>query len=74
MISIDDLINKRYDENKPYAVLTFDDGFKDNLTVAMPILKKYSARATIAAVPFGGMKPMNADQVAEIVEAFNLIP
>ncbi|MBO5899168.1 MAG: class II aldolase/adducin family protein, partial [Lentisphaeria bacterium] len=35
---------------------------------------EYSARATIAAVPFGGMKPMNQDQVDEIVEAFNLIP
>ena len=41
----------------------------DRLEVA-----EYSARATIAAVPFGGMKPMNDDQVAEIVEAFNLIP
>lgn len=41
----------------------------DRLEVA-----EYSARATIAAVPFGGMKPMNSDQVAEIVEAFNLIP
>ena len=41
----------------------------DRLEVA-----EYSARATIAAVPFGGMKPMNEEQVAEIVEAFNLIP
>lgn len=41
----------------------------DRLEVA-----EYSARATIAAVPFGGMKPMNQEQVAEIVEAFNLIP
>ena len=41
----------------------------DRLEVA-----EYSARATIAAVPFGGMKPMNDDQVQEIVEAFKLIP
>ena len=41
----------------------------DRLEVA-----EYSARATISAVPFGGMNPMNEAQVAEIVEAFNLIP
>ncbi len=51
MISMDDLINKRYDEEKPYVVLTFDDGYKDNLTVALPILKKYDARATIFVNP-----------------------
>ena len=41
----------------------------DRLEVA-----EYSARATIAAVPFGGMNPMNDAQVQEMVEAFNLIP
>ena len=51
MISMDDLINKNYDEGKPYVVLTFDDGYKDNLTVAMPVLKKYGARATIFVNP-----------------------
>lgn len=51
MISMDDLINKDYDETKPYVVLTFDDGYKDNLTVALPVLKKYNARATIFVNP-----------------------
>ena len=51
MISMDDLINKNYDRAKPYVVLTFDDGYKDNLTVALPILKKYNARATIFVNP-----------------------
>ena len=51
MISMDDLINKRYDESKPYIVLTFDDGYKDNLTVALPILKKYNAKGTIFLNP-----------------------
>lgn len=51
MISMDDLIEKRYNPEQPYVVLTFDDGYKDNLTVALPILKKYGARATIFVNP-----------------------
>lgn len=51
MISMDDFINNRFDANKNYVVLTFDDGYKDNLTVAMPILKKYGAHATIFVNP-----------------------
>ena len=51
MISMDDLINKNYDEKKPFVVLTFDDGYKDNLTVALPVLTKYDARATIFVNP-----------------------
>ena len=51
MISMDDLLCKRYDENKNFVVLTFDDGFKDNLTVALPLMKKYNARGTIFVNP-----------------------
>lgn len=51
MISMDDLIEKRYDPERPYVVLTFDDGYKDNLTVALPVLKKYGAKATIFVNP-----------------------
>jgi len=51
MISMDDLLRKNYDESKNYVVLTFDDGYKDNLTVAMPVLKKYGAKATIFVNP-----------------------
>ena len=51
MISMDDLLLGRYDADRNYIVLTFDDGYKDNLTVAMPILKKYGARATIFVNP-----------------------
>jgi peptidoglycan/xylan/chitin deacetylase (PgdA/CDA1 family) len=51
MISMDDLVKKNYDEAKPFVVLTFDDGYKDNLTVALPVLKKYNARATIFVNP-----------------------
>lgn len=51
MISMDDLINKNYNEKKPFVVLTFDDGYKDNLTVALPVLTRYGARATIFVNP-----------------------
>ena len=51
MISMDDFINKKFDSDRNFVVLTFDDGYKDNLTVAMPILKKYGAHATIFVNP-----------------------
>ena len=46
LISIDDWlqIKKSDSEVPPYpTIISFDDGFKNNLSVAAPILKKYSA-------------------------------
>lgn len=40
--------NKELDPKKKYTVLTFDDGWADNLIWAAPILKSASAKAVIA--------------------------
>ena len=42
----DSLVRKQ----KPFASLTFDDGFKDNIIYAAPILKKYNCRASFYVV------------------------
>ncbi|WP_347341687.1 polysaccharide deacetylase family protein [Bradyrhizobium uaiense] len=39
----------------PYAVLTFDDGYRDNVATALPILERYNAPFTIY-VPTGAPK------------------
>ncbi|MCK5780402.1 MAG: polysaccharide deacetylase family protein, partial [Psychrilyobacter sp.] len=41
-------LNKRFD--KKYIILTFDDGYIDNYTYALPILKEFGFRAVIYLV------------------------
>jgi peptidoglycan/xylan/chitin deacetylase (PgdA/CDA1 family) len=40
---------KEADASKPFAVLTFDDGYKDNVEFALPILKRHQAPFTVFA-------------------------
>lgn len=48
IISIDDIFQYQADkEGKLPVVITFDDGYKDNLQAALPVLKKYNAPAVI---------------------------
>lgn len=36
---------------RPFAVLTFDDGYKDNLEYALPVLRAHSAPCTVFVTP-----------------------
>jgi peptidoglycan/xylan/chitin deacetylase (PgdA/CDA1 family) len=36
---------------KPFVVLTFDDGYRDNAEYALPVLKRHAAPFTVFAVP-----------------------
>ncbi|MGL6116579.1 polysaccharide deacetylase family protein [Plesiomonas sp.] len=40
----------RFEFGKKYFMITVDDGYKDNLTLLLPLLKKYNFKATVYAV------------------------
>jgi peptidoglycan/xylan/chitin deacetylase (PgdA/CDA1 family) len=48
VVRLDEALRRCSDPNAPrFAVLTFDDGYRDNLTRALPVLERYAAPATI---------------------------
>ena len=47
IVNLEDAFDAKLTNIKPKAVITFDDGFYNNFSIAYPILKKYNAKATI---------------------------
>ncbi len=56
---------RRQIPKKPLAAITFDDGYRDNLQVAYPILKRYALPATffLATGSIGNKEPMWTSRV-----------
>lgn len=53
IITLDEVVERLSEPApKPFAAFTFDDGFADNLTLALPVMEKYAAPFTVY-VPTG---------------------
>ncbi len=51
ILTIEDLIKEgAVSPHKKYATISFDDGYKDNITYALPILEKYKVKASFYVV------------------------
>lgn len=51
IVTIEDLYDSAFiDPKKKYATISFDDGYKDNIVYALPILEKYNVKASFYVV------------------------
>jgi len=76
VISLDelvDLLKTGKDFSRPYAVITIDDGFKDNYDFAYPILKQLDIPASIYLTT-GFIGTNRAPWIDEIAYALNISP
>ena len=68
-LSVEDYIEKNYVRGQDYFVVTFDDGYKSNLTLALPILQELQVPATVFVITGSVDHPdhMTWDEVREIL-------
>ena len=65
---------KRFDKNKKYVIITFDDGYKDNLKNALPILKKYNMKIVLFLITSENYNKWDTDvENREKEKKFNLM-
>lgn len=65
-LTMSELISGDYD-SAPRVVLTFDDGFQDNYTEMLPILKEFGAKATIYLCPeMPNIDKLTREQILEM--------
>lgn len=67
-VSLKQVKNRELDPNKPNILLTFDDGYQNNLSLAVPILNKFQVPAVICIT--GQTEPLWMDAL-DTLQAFN---
>ena len=55
----------------PFVVITFDDGYVDNYTTVLPLLRKYNMKATVFLIPdmVGKEGHLTEEQIREMAES-----
>jgi peptidoglycan/xylan/chitin deacetylase (PgdA/CDA1 family) len=55
-VRLDELIERPSDDAEPLVCLTFDDGYRDNHEVTLPVLERFGVKGTFFLIPslFGG--------------------
>nr|WP_284267099.1 polysaccharide deacetylase family protein [Bradyrhizobium iriomotense] len=73
IVSLDECLEKPAwdDRSRRYAVLTFDDGHRDNISVALPILERHNAPFMVY-VPARAPRTIHAVVVVGFAEVFSL--
>ncbi|GEM_PF-311697 len=71
LLTLDQALDHLHGSARPRSAiaLTFDDGYRDNLTEALPVLRKYDAAATVFPVvrTASGGRPLWWDELSQIV-------
>lgn len=70
-LSVEDYIEENFDRGQDYFVVTFDDGYKSNLTLALPVLRELQIPATVFVITGSVTHPdhMTWDEVREIIDS-----